>query len=689
MPLENQLPAAAIRVLLIDDDEDEFVITSDLLRAAASERYNVTWASSYEQGLQSVLSSPFDVCLVDYRLGKSSGLELISELTARSVDIPTILLTGDGDLQVDLSAMRNGASDYLTKDRLTGAQLERAIRYAVLHGQALKALRHATQAAESSTRAKSSFLAAMSHEIRTPMNAILGMADLLWETPLDDTQREYVRRFRRSGKLLLTLINDILDLSKIDSGNLNLESIDLSIRALVEDTLELHRPNARMKNIGLGARVPPGAPDWVNGDATRLQQILTNLIGNAVKFTERGEVILTVEAHPDNAPGHLRFEVADTGIGIPADKVDTIFEDFAQAESSITRRFGGTGLGLGICRRLVERMGGKLNVHSVLGQGSKFFFDVFLAPAAAAPVEARTHRAVSREAALQMEGAPQNTAGQRAPGQHTAGQHAAGQHIAGQHLAELDTKDPLEILVVDDSEDNRFLISAFLAGEPCRLTFAENGLQAIEKFSNKQFGLVFMDIQMPVMDGFTAVGKIRALEIERSCSPTPIVALTAHAFVEDVKRCYAVGCDGHLSKPVSLEMLISAIERFRLAGPAEPAPEKSVDRDTAQPGGPETAEDPFVIDIPEGFEEFSRNYIAARRRELPEMLAIVPGGQLDRLRIFGHNMKGTAASFGFPELTKLGAAIEDAAKRNNFVEIGDRMSRVSAYINFASECLAG
>jgi signal transduction histidine kinase len=675
MQLETKLTSSAIRVLLIDDDEDEFVITSDLLRAAASERYNVTWASSYEQGLQSVLSSPFDVCLVDYRLGKSNGLELISELTARSVDVPTILLTGDGDLQVDLSAMRNGASDYLTKDRLTAAQLERAIRYAVLHGQALKALRSATQAAESSTRAKSSFLAAMSHEIRTPMNAILGMADLLWETQLDDTQREYVRRFRRSGKLLLALINDILDLSKIDSGNLDMESDDFSIRALVNETVELHRPNARMKNIELAARVPPGAPDWANGDANRLQQILNNLIGNAIKFTERGNVILTVEAHPDNAPGHVRFQVADTGIGIPVDKVDTVFEDFAQAESSITRRFGGTGLGLGICRRLVESMGGKLNVQSVLGQGSTFFFDVFLAPAAV-PVEAPMQRAVSQEAALQKQDAALNTA---------------------PNTAAPNTKVSLEILVVDDSEDNRFLISAFLAGKPCRLTFAENGLQAVEKFSKKQFGLVFMDIQMPVMDGLTAVGKIRALEVERSCSPTPIVALTAHAYVEDVKRCYAAGCDGHLSKPVSLEVLTSAIERFRVTGNAAvQAPEESLSRDTAQrvvshdaaQRVPETAEEPFVIDIPAGFEQFSRNYIAARRRELPAMFAILPSGQLDQLRTFGHNMKGTAASFGFAELTELGAAIEDAAKRNNSVELGDRMSRVSAYIEFASESLS-
>ncbi len=667
MPLDTNLTSSAIRVLLIDDDEDEFIITSDLLRAAASERYNVTWACSYERGLQFILSSPFDVCLVDYRLGKSNGLELISELTARSVEVPTILLTGDGDLQVDLSAMRNGASDYLTKDRLTAAQLERAIRYAVLHGRALKALRGATHAAESSARAKSSFLAAMSHEIRTPMNAILGMADLLWETQLDETQREYVRRFRRSGRLLRALLDDILDLSKIDAGNVDLESADLSIRGLVNDTLELNLPNARTKNIVLAARVMPDTPDWVNGDANRLQQILNNLIGNAVKFTEHGNITLTAEAHPDNVPGHLHFEVADTGTGIPADKLETIFEDFAQAESSITRRFGGTGLGLGICRRLVECMGGHLSVQSVLGKGSTFLFDVFLVPAAE-PVEVRTQRVVSPEAGLQKEGAASNTAALQTGAQN---------------------KDPLEILVVDDSEDNRFLISAFLAGKPCKLTFAENGLLAVETFAKRQFGLVFMDIQMPVMDGLTAVGKIRAMELEQSASPTPIVALTAHAFVEDIKRCYAVGCDGHLSKPVSLEMLMSAIERFGgTRSAADLVPDERLSRDTAQPVAEKAEEEQFVIDIPEGFEEFSRNYIEARKRELPEMLAILATDELDRLRTFGHNMKGTAASFGFAELTKLGAAIEEAAKRNNSVEVGDRLSRVSAYIDFASELLS-
>jgi PAS domain S-box-containing protein len=231
-----------------------------------------------------------------------------------------------------------------------------------------------TRKAEEASRAKSDFLSAMSHEIRTPLNAILGMADLLWESELDDNQRRYVEVFRRACGSLLTLVNDILDLSKIESGRFELESFPFDLQNVVQLTLEMIRPKTKAKKVALKSVVAPNTPTTLVGDATRLQQILGNLLGNAAKFTEAGTITLSIEPSLDD-PARLHFDVTDTGVGIAPDKLETIFQDFEQAESSTTRRFGGTGLGLGICRRLVKRMGGELRVRSELGKGSCFFFD--------------------------------------------------------------------------------------------------------------------------------------------------------------------------------------------------------------------------------------------------------------------------------------------------------------------------
>ena len=367
---------AALRVLLVDDDEDEHVIVGDLLRAACPDRFELTWAPTYELGLQAILASSCDVCLIDYRLGLRSGLELLTEVTAMPGHPQAILLTGEGDRGVDVTATQAGAADYLIKGEMTAALLERSIRYAVERGRTQKALREVSELAQSMNLAKSAFLATMSHEIRTPMNAILGMADMLWESQLDSEQRQYVDVFRRAGSGLLALINDILDLSKIEAGHLELERVEFDLEAVMDQAIELTAVKAQAKGVALLGHLAPAVPTRLIGDPSRLRQIFINLLGNAIKFTDSGEIVLSARSPESGESGRIHFAVSDTGIGIPPDKIRTIFDDFKQADASTTRKYGGTGLGLGISLRLVQAMGGILEAASTVGQGSTFYFDV-------------------------------------------------------------------------------------------------------------------------------------------------------------------------------------------------------------------------------------------------------------------------------------------------------------------------
>jgi len=367
------MATAPIRVLLVDDDEDEYVIVGDLLREC-TDRFDLSWAPTYEQGVQAILEFRCDVCLVDYRLGERNGVDLLAEVTSESGHAQVILLTGGSDPAVDLAASKAGAADYLFKGDLTTSLLEKSIRYAVERGSTLKALRESREIARSLNLAKSAFLASMSHEIRTPMNAILGMADMLWESQLTAEQRRYVEVFRRSGSALLALINDILDLSKIESGHLALENIEFDLQEVLDQAIELIAGKARAKNIVLLSHLSPGVVTAVRGDPARLRQILINLLGNAVKFTDSGEIVLAACNQEPDEPRKIEFTVTDTGIGIPSDKLGIIFDDFAQADASTARRYGGTGLGLGISRRLVEAMGGHLTASSSVLKGSTFRF---------------------------------------------------------------------------------------------------------------------------------------------------------------------------------------------------------------------------------------------------------------------------------------------------------------------------
>lgn len=511
-------------------------------------------------------------------------------------------------------------------------------------------LRLAKEQAEAATQAKSEFLANMSHEIRTPMNGVVGMVELLKQTPLSPLQRDYLETVAGSAGALLTILDDILDISKIEAGHMRLEQVPFDLYHKLDHVRQLAVAQTTEKPVTVSIDYPAEVPQRVIGDPLRLRQVLNNLVGNAAKFTARGHLQLRLRLVTLDAEAvTLRFEVADTGIGIEADAREAIFEKFTQADGSVTRHYGGTGLGLAISRELVARMGGRLDVDSQPGQGSTFHFTLRLALA-----EEAIHVPVNLE-------------------------------------SDASTHFQARVLLAEDNRTNQLVARGLLESMGCQVDTVDNGQQALETYRSGVYAVILMDANMPVLDGLEATRRIRARERDQGpdAPRVPIIAMTAQAMREDRQRCLDAGMDDYLAKPLTRLALHAALARYLT--PRLPAPSEPTGGEQSEPPSP-TLDEHYLDTVAQGRQAMIDEIVTMALEDLPDKLGRIERAlarhDAETLAQQLHSLSGIASSVGGRALEHDVRKLEASARRGDIEHCRDQHVALSERVTALCAALA-
>ncbi|RMF66664.1 MAG: response regulator [Calditrichaeota bacterium] len=598
-----------------------------------------------------------------FRLKKKNGEELWVEDHGRTVyDEDGRPLYHEGVIR-DITDRRNTEAELralnqeliASKQQLSAAfqQLVASNRQLVANERALRKneaeLQKAKEASEAANRAKSEFLANMSHEIRTPLNGIIGYAELLMEEKLTSEQREFVKVIESSANYLLGLINEILDLSKIETQGLDLERKPFKLRQVLKNKIRVVEPRLAEKAVSLHLEVAEDVPEVMLGDERRIGQIVLNLLSNAAKFTDQGRIDVRVcRSSIRNAPRAcfpLEISVRDTGIGIPAEAQRRIFDTFTQVDGSTTREHEGTGLGLAITKRLVELMGGSIVVKSAVGEGSEFI--IYLPLRCAAPGQ----------------GCPD--ADECEENKDLTESETEGKEEEEPRTGRSSDRSAPRILLAEDNEMNWRLFQKILTRLGYEVTVVENGREALNALEVAEFDLVLMDMQMPTMDGFEATRRIRQQERFRDL---PVIALTAYAMVGDAEKCKRAGCNDYITKPINKRQFVKCIQRH-------------LSRRGRGVGWSTQAIDRFDLEIQKEMESLRHIYVESLRDRHAQLAAALNLDDYERVSQIGHRMKGSGASYGFPEVTRLGRELEAAARKKEGEKLAHLLDELKEFIS--------